>query len=133
MRKITSLLISLGLFLVLTIGAQAQESEELTAKVPFEFIVNGVNLPAGEYLIARALNSNPSALMIQSRDGRHAAFFMANVEGVSEPRLAFEVVDGQHYLRQIGSSLGLRTILPSRAETGSTNLRSSVPFPRQQQ
>ena len=74
---------------MLTAGASAQAADVLVkANVPFAFVVNGQNMPAGKYLIQRDENS-PSTLLIRGdqKNNSHASVFVLTIRdgGRQEP------------------------------------------------
>ena len=127
MKKVTSSLLSLLMLVGLGISAHAQDSDKLVVNVPFAFYVNGAKLPAGDYMFRRNSPTDPSTMTIQSTGGRYGSYLIGNVEESVNPRLAdsqlvFDVVDGEHYLRAVGTSFGVHTLLPSRAEAEASHM-----------
>ena len=87
--------------MVVGIASSARAGEEVVAKVPFEFIVGGVRLPAGKYLVTQ----NRALVSIASTDRRHFAFVLMNPMWSDEPgvapRLVFERIGEDHFLSQV--------------------------------
>lgn len=82
MRSIHSLGILLGGAMLLGAAGTAQAQDTVRANVPFAFVVNGQEMPAGHYLIQRD-DLSPSMLLIRG-DERHnhaAAFVLTNRDG----------------------------------------------------
>ena len=48
-------------------GAMAASNPALQANIPFDFVVNGKHMPAGDYIITRG--DFPGALTITAREG----------------------------------------------------------------
>ncbi|MCU1386169.1 MAG: hypothetical protein JWL71_4866 [Acidobacteria bacterium] len=82
-------------------ASAAQAEDRVDVKVPFAFIVNGEQLPAGTYDVAE-MSDGPNVLIIRSADGREAVSMLtipsssSNEEG--DPKLLFEMIDNQHVL-----------------------------------
>ena len=71
----TSLLLA-GAVVVLDGGvARAADFQEMTAKVPFPFVVHNKTLPAGRYLLQRD-DSDRSLVLIRSENGAHVASYV---------------------------------------------------------
>jgi hypothetical protein len=54
--------------LIVVLGAGSAKAAVVEAKVPFDFVVRGRTLPAGDYLLERDDNQ-PSLLFIRGKDG----------------------------------------------------------------
>lgn len=105
--------------MVLGIASSARAGEEVVAKVPFEFIVGGVRLPAGKYLVTQ----NQALVSIASTDRRHFAFVLMNPMSSDEagpaPRLVFDRIGEDHFLAQVvaGDKVGSEILLtPAQME-----------------
>lgn len=89
--------------MVLGGAASARADQEVVARVPFDFIVGGVRLPAGKYVVAQ--QAQTSLVSIESTDRRHFAFVLMNPmllhRAGSEPKLVFERIGAEHFLSQI--------------------------------
>jgi hypothetical protein len=82
----------------------AQASDSVTAKIPFAFVVNGTQLPAGDYVVSRAAQT-PELIEISTTDGRRVALVLSQRSGDEDvklqPRLEFERVGKQFYLSEV--------------------------------
>jgi hypothetical protein len=98
-------LIGLGLLLA-TASAYAQTGV-VKANVPFNFIVNKNQLPAGEYRI-QPVGVNATAMTIQSPDGNVIQMFLPNScssrEAQKTTKLVFHRYGAQYFLAQIWKS-----------------------------
>jgi hypothetical protein len=91
---------------VIAVGSAsaAQAQDRVDAKVPFAFLVNGVQLPAGTYEVKDLLEGS-GLLTIESTDGQKAVTIMtipcssSNEEG--DPTLLFDTINNQHVLAGI--------------------------------
>jgi hypothetical protein len=95
-------LIGLGLLLA-TASAYAQTGV-VKANVPFNFIVNAIDLPAGEYMI-QPVGSSGSAIAIQNPDNQifkvvlpHAC---QSAEAQKTSKLVFHRYGSQYFLAQV--------------------------------
>jgi len=75
----------------------------IRGSVPFEFVVGGKTLPAGEYLIADSYTSD--SLFIRSADRKvssmaliQATGYNYNPDAANGAMLKFEIINGKHYL-----------------------------------
>jgi hypothetical protein len=82
----------------------AQAQDRVDAKVPFAFLVNGVQLPAGSYEV-KDLSEGSAVLTIQSTDGETAESVMtiptspSNEDG--NAKLLFDKINNQYVLAGI--------------------------------
>ena len=83
MKKQLLALVGLGLLLA-TASASAQ-TVRLKANIPFNFIVNKAELPAGEYTL-QSLGSSDTAMLIQSTDSQIAKMVLPNACASSKPQ-----------------------------------------------
>ena len=95
---------------------------KLRATIPFDFVVGGKSLPAGEYSVGRAQGSGDTVLLISSADGRANAIRLSRpvVSGFmnSKGKLVFHRYGEQYFLSQVwpaGASTG-RELAKSRRE-----------------
>jgi hypothetical protein len=96
---------------VLLVGASARSAQAMTddevvkAHVPFAFQVEGTHLPAGDYVLKPLDINTPGAIEIRSvtASGPAAAFLTVPEDSGSatQPRLLFDDVGNQHFLRGI--------------------------------
>jgi hypothetical protein len=95
-------LIGLGLLLA-TASAYAQTGV-VKSNVPFNFIVDKAELPAGEYVIQN-FGSNGSAIAIQSRENHVAKVVLPNVcessQAQQKTKLVFHRYGSEYFLTQI--------------------------------
>ena len=102
MKKQLLALVGLGLLLA-TASASAQ-TVPLKANIPFNFIVNKAELPAGEYTL-QSLGSSDTAMLIQSTDGQMAKMVLPNAcESSKAPtasKLVFHRYGSEYFLAQI--------------------------------
>jgi hypothetical protein len=103
-RLILKVWMVIGAAVMLLGGAtSARADQEVVANVPFDFIVGGVRLPAGKYVVAQQGQS--SLVSIESTDRRHFAFVLMNPMALdragSASKLVFERVGPEHFLSQI--------------------------------
>jgi hypothetical protein len=97
-------------FLVLA-GATANlaASDTLEVKVPFPFVVNGHNLPAGQYRVER-IDTLSSVLLIRGERGNQAAMFVLTSPAGGHdpagtvPALAFRRYEDQYRLSSVWQS-----------------------------
>jgi hypothetical protein len=89
--------------------ARASASTVLEAKVPFPFVVNGQNFPAGTYTVQRD-DMSSSVVLIRGENNNHVAAFAATTPdgghhpAGSRPALTFARHDNQYQLSSIWES-----------------------------
>jgi hypothetical protein len=86
-------------------AAQHWSDAMLTTNVPFDFVVSGTTLPAGNYVVK---TYTEAVLMIQNRDNPEYSKMLTNTDFSLSPSstrqgtsLVFVRTDGQHVLHQI--------------------------------
>jgi hypothetical protein len=93
----------LGAAVMLLAASFAHADEKVVAKVPFEFMVGQLRLPAGEYVVSQL--DNPALVSIASEDRRHFAFALTNSiapeDAGSNPELVFQRVGDHYFLQRI--------------------------------
>jgi hypothetical protein len=99
-----------GAILVCASGtARASTSSVLEANVPFPFVVNGQNLPAGKYMVQRDDMSSP-VLLIRGEGNNHIATFVSTTPdgghdpAGSKPALTFKRHENQYRLASVWES-----------------------------
>jgi hypothetical protein len=110
----------LNLVLMLTavsVCAQSERSEVLN--IPFNFIVAGKTLPAGEYTVEPNKKDSHKVWLVQSRDGRTSALFTTMPVRASETqektKFVFHKYGDQYFLSQIwtpGGNSGRELLMP---------------------
>ena len=101
--------------MVLGIAPSARADQELTARVPFDFIVGGVRMPAGNYVFTQ--QDGQSLVSIESRDRHHFAFVLMNPMSAKDskgtPTLVFDRVGTDHILAKViaGGGAGRELVL----------------------
>ena len=124
MRRIFTAIVATA-FLTLTITAPARAQlpgTAMRADIPFDFIVNGKTLPAGNYEVKR-LNDEPEGLIIRSVDNKHdhAVFETESTQQNRMPRhdqIVFDRYGDTYFLSEVltgGMETG-RRLAPTRAE-----------------
>jgi hypothetical protein len=98
--------------------------DQLQINVPFEFVVSGKTLPAGNYTVNRSSQLIGGPLVLSSIENRASAFALPvqheNIES-NTASLNFEEVGGHYILSQIKTADYLYTFpVPHSADMGST-------------
>lgn len=98
------LLLLLAGFAAFTVPAKTQTVDQPVVNIPFQFVVAGQTLPAGEYKVTRLHAWNPRILILSSYENRaNAIVIPAEVEETlgGKARLTFEIAGDQHVLSSI--------------------------------
>ena len=102
MTKQTRILAALGLAAVTAASTASAQSVRLTARVPFDFHVNGSSLPRDVYRLAPA-NDGSSTLMLRS--DRKAVVVLVQqgrpYDSMADSHLVFHRVGQQYFLREV--------------------------------
>ena len=109
-------------------AAKGQSLDKIVVKIPYEFVVAGKTLPAGNYTVDRVADSDPRALVLSSFDNHVSAIFLAtDVEDspAGKDEVSFEKVGGQHFVSQIKTSEHVFTIPVTRSEILEAAARSN--------
>lgn len=131
------ILFAVGCFTSLSVTTKAQIRGEIAVTVPFEFVVSGKTLPAGNYTASRFSDDKLDGLILSSREN-HVSVFVHPVEVESaradKPSVSLERVGDSLFLSKIETAHDIYTIPVSRAaimtakvktHDGSTASRSS--------
>ena len=100
----------------LGISARAQDTEGVRVKVPFEFVVGGVTLPAGTYTVGRLSVDASSGILIRSFG--HELFVLPQVVDAipaGQPKLDFEHAGDKYFLSGVHTPGGIYTFAVPRA------------------
>jgi hypothetical protein len=129
-RQIASVIGVLGLLLVAAC-ANAQ-TLNVKASVPFDFMVDNVALPAGDYNIQAALNGNSKALVIRKENAGGGKIVLSNAaqSAAASPdtRLVFHRYGDSYFLSQIwtaGNSSGRQIAATPREKELARNTERS--------
>jgi hypothetical protein len=86
------------LIVLLVAGATKARAQDhrVIADVPFDFIVHGLVMPAGDYVIT---DRSDGILSVESEDGSRFAFVISTASDTKalRPELVFDRVEGRYY------------------------------------
>jgi hypothetical protein len=121
-KQILSVIATLTMIVPMAIVGFAGLYGNVTANIPFDFMVGGKEFKAGAYTVKRLHDNNPDvALIIRSAEtGETANFTVNNVtdKGESRARLIFHRYGNQYFIAEIfdGNSGQGSALLKSKAE-----------------
>lgn len=96
MKRYLSSLLALGLLLAASAHAQT-----LKANIPFDFVVNGHNMSAGEYRIER-LGNGGNAIALRGTDNVLALTFACSTgKPATDSKLIFNRYGAEYFLAQV--------------------------------
>ena len=102
----------------------AQSDRRMSVHIPFDFVVAGKQLPAGDYSVRHISKDSAKALLIQSEDGRSAAIVFTNAAQREALRaeLRFRRYGESYFLASVSipGTAGVREVPPSNGETKRT-------------
>src|ERR1700758_4412825 len=94
-------------FAALALTAKAQDSDQLTVTIPYEFVVGNKTLPAGTYRLNHVSDLSDSALVLSSFENRTGVVVLPSVwesARAGKAGLIFEHLDGQYFLTRIDTA-----------------------------
>lgn len=119
-KQIMRTFLGFALMTVLAASAYAQSGRRMTVHVPFDFVVAGKQMPAGDYSVRRVSKDSENALVIQSADGRRAAtvFTNASQREASRAELRFRQHGESYFLAEVSipGTAGVREVPRSKSE-----------------
>lgn len=119
-KQIMRTLLGFALMTVLAASSYAQSGRRMTAHVPFDFVVAGKQLPAGDYSIRRISKDSEVGLIIQSADGRKVATVFTNStrRDAERAELSFRQHGESYFLAEISipGTAGVREVPRSKSE-----------------
>ena len=117
-KSYLTVVLTLTCLLGLGISASAQDTSNIVANVPFEFVAGGKTLPAGTYSVGSVFPESDLTLIISSHD--KGEFLLPVVfDGASggDANLSFEQVGKTYFLSKVQTPAGVYTIGTQRAMT----------------
>ncbi|MGH9933368.1 MAG: hypothetical protein ACREA9_29640 [Pyrinomonadaceae bacterium] len=131
LKGLTMVMLTVVLALVSAVAsANAQSSNRVVASIPFEFVVGGQTMPAGEY-VATASTQN-GALRILSADAKSSAIRLTNSiepqRNKTNARLVFHRYGERYFLAEVwsGSDSAGCQLLKSRQERATERELASI-------
>jgi hypothetical protein len=119
-KQIMRALLGFALLTIMTASAYAQSGRRVSVRIPFDFVVSGKQLPAGDYSVRRVSKDSESALLIQSEDGRSIAtvFTQASQREPLRAELRFRQHGESYFLSEVSipGTAGVREIPRSKSE-----------------
>jgi hypothetical protein len=103
MKKYAKILVAVTFLLGLGVAAKAETRPEITAKLPFQFVVGGKTLPAGTYRVSR-LGDDPLSPLMLTNDNSTASVFVLPLSiaaSSDRPNVGFERVGARYLLNSI--------------------------------
>jgi hypothetical protein len=105
MKTFARIVVAMLGFAALAMGARTQEPDQLTIRIPYEFVASGKTLPAGTYRLNRTQTS-PEQHQLVLRNVERAAGVLVTpseveVAGAGKPAFTFQEIGGRHFLTQI--------------------------------
>jgi len=102
-KQIMTALLGLALTAVMAGSVFAQAGRRVTVHVPFDFVIAGKQMPAGDYSVRRVSNDSENALLIQSADGRRVATVFTNStrREVGRAELRFRQYGESYFLAEV--------------------------------
>lgn len=116
-KQIIAAVATLSLIIAVTITSFAALTKPFSANIPFDFMVNGKQLPAGNYIITEG--TAKGAILIRNWQKRAAAISLVT-NGIEKeevmPRLVFHRYGNQIFLAQVYDGTRGQDLPRSKAE-----------------
>jgi hypothetical protein len=123
LRAVVMLVSIVALAFVTAVASNAQPGgRKLKADIPFDFVVGGKTLAAGEYTVGQITTNSTDAILVHASDGGHNAVRLTNAVIANAPKrktsLTFMRYGDTYYLSQvwIAGSMEGRELLKSKSE-----------------
>jgi hypothetical protein len=116
-KQMLNAVVTLSIIVTLAVASFAGLSRPLKANVPFDFIVNGKTLPAGEYIVVPS--NTPGLLLLRTWEAKQSAAVVTRagaVEAKSKPSLVFRRYSNQYYLAKVVGDTSANELWQSKAE-----------------
>ena len=131
-KQYLRIVIALVGFAGLGITAKAQAVDQVAVNIPFEFVVAGKTLPAGNYRVNRVSNTDSRILALSSFENNVSAMILPTEVASSlsdKAEITFEQVGDQHFLSKIETADHSFTIPVSRSEILEAEAKSNSATP----
>ncbi len=119
-KQIMRALLGFALLTATAAAAYAQAGRHVRVHIPFDFVVSGKQMPAGDYSVRRLSQGSETTLLIQSEDGRSAAtvFTQASSREPKRAELGFRQRGESYFLASVSipGTAGVREIPRSKSE-----------------
>jgi hypothetical protein len=109
------------------VAAKAQVFDQVVAKIPYEFVVDGKTFPAGSYRVERVSTSDDRELLIRNVDTSESALIAPTVvesKPSNHSTISFEHLGNELLLSQIETAEHIFTIPVSRSEIMEAEAKS---------
>ena len=116
------LIASMTMMAAIAVAPVFAASATLRGTIPFEFVVNGKVLPAGEYTISDSMSSETVQIRGVSDPKQSAIALTAYTQstGQGDPTLSFRNVNGKHYLVTISRAGSAKDVSVPTSVGGGT-------------
>ena len=117
-KSYLTVVLTLTCLLGLGMSASAQDTSNIVANVPFEFVAGGKTLPAGTYSVGSVFPESDLTLIIRSLD-KGGVLLPIVFDGASggQAKLSFEHIGDTYFLSKVQTPAGVYTIGTRRAIT----------------
>jgi hypothetical protein len=119
-KQIMRALMAVIIVAAAVVTATAQTGQRLVVHVPFDFVVGGRQMRAGDYTVRRITHESDTALIIRGADGREAAMVLTSASGKEPSRaeLTFRRYGEGYFLASVSipGTLSVRDVPRSKSE-----------------
>ena len=110
--------------------ARSQSYDHLAVRIPYEFVVDGTTLPAGNYTVSRVGHREVRELVLSSFENHKTIYVLSSEvvdrEGTERPALNFQLAGDQHVLAKIETAEHVFTIPVARTAPVELAKRNST-------
>lgn len=116
-KQMLNVIVTLSVIVTLAVAGFAALHKKVTANVPFDFMVNGKTLPAGQYTIEPSA-ANGNTLLIRNREAQQGVIVIAQVceVGDAKSQLVFRRYGNQYFLAKVIGQTSANELMKSKAE-----------------
>jgi len=107
---------------VLAAGAFAGESDRLVVNIPYDFVVSGKTLPAGNYRVGRVSSTDLHHLLLTSVENHESIIALSTeiaTAPTQNPAVTFQISGDEHFLTRIQTGEHIFTVPVSNRATHS--------------
>ena len=132
--RMLALLVGLVAFGGFALNASALEFDQLTIRVPYDFVVSGKTLPAGTYRLSRVDNSFGRELLLRNVDNTSGVLIIPNQADDArggELNVTFRQVGSLHFLSRIQTPEHVFDLPVSKSDILHATNKPNQPSPNQ--
>jgi len=127
-KGLTMLMLVVGLAFASAAVANGQSGRQMTARIPFEFVVADKTLPSGQYQVGNT-GIGGDALAVRDVDGKNNVMHLTNNAGIGNDmrsKLVFHRYGSTYFLSQVWIAGNGRELTKSKQERAAERELKSI-------